>query len=106
MANVFEVAEGIQKQSPDEELAYSVDVADIGTPASVTQVKAYDESVDEDVTETVYPTNSPSITDTTIILLSLLKDLTLNHSYRIEILWVDDGGNSWEGQIPVRCTKK
>ena len=109
MANILEVAEGIQYQTTDEQLAYQIDVSNWATPASVTQVKAYDELDDSDVTTTVFPTNDPSVVDADSddtddsILLSLLKSLTENHNYRIEILWVDTGSNVWETLLPVKC---
>lgn len=103
MAHIIEVAEGTQYQTSDEMLAYQITTTNwVSDPTSPTVV-AYDESVDEDVTSTVYSPNSPSATGD-VITLSLLKDLTVDHSYRIEVKFTV-GSNIWECFFRVKCVR-
>ena len=102
--NVLEIAEGIQYQTADEELAYSITTTNwVSSPTSPT-VKVYDESVDEDVTSTVMTGGDPGAPAGDVITLSLLKDLTVDHSYRIEVQFTV-GSNVYECFFRVRCVR-
>ena len=104
MGNILEVAEGAQFQTTNEELCYTITTTNwASTPTSISAV-AYDETDDdEDVTTTVFPTNSPSKSGD-VITLSPLKTLTVNHVYRIEVKFTA-GGSIWECYFKVMCTR-
>ncbi len=96
------VQEGTQEQSANEKLPWAVDVSNYGdNPTSPTAV-AIDETDDETVTDTVFPTNSPSVSDN-IITLSPLQALTKGHLYRIKVLFAI-GDATWECYFFVKCT--
>lgn len=105
MATKFQVLEGFQYQSPDEQLAYNVTTTPFGSTPTNEAVKAYDEHDASDVTTTVYPTNSPSVSGD-VITLSLLKALTAGHSYRIDVKFTDSNSNIWELYFIVKCVNK
>lgn len=100
--SILEVNEGVQYQSADEELAFKITTTNWqGTPTSPT-FNVFDESVDLDVGTTVCPgTASSSGND---ITLPLLKDLTVDHSYRVEVEFTV-GSNIWECYFIVRCVR-
>ena len=100
--SIREVVEGIQYQGTDEQVAYKITTTNWGSTPTSISAKAYDESVGEDVTTTVYPTNSPSAAGNAITL-SLLKALTLDHTYRIEVKFTDSSGNIQEPYFRVKC---
>jgi hypothetical protein len=104
MAQILEVSQGTQYQSADERLAYKITTTNFGSSPTSVSVKAYDESVNEDVTSTVFPTNSPSVAGD-VITLSLLRDLTVDHSYRIEVKFTDSNSNIWECYFRVKCIR-
>ena len=90
---ILEVAEGIQYQTSDEQIAYSITTTNwASTPGSPAAV-AYDEVDNSVVTSTVFPVNSPSVNGD-VITLSLLRALTKRHTYR---------GNTWECYFRVSC---
>jgi hypothetical protein len=91
-------------QTPNERIIYTYDTTNwIASPTS-SSVKAYDETQgDLDVTTTVFPTNSPSEADN-VITLSLLRELTINHVYRLEIKFVVDSG-TYEFKDRVKCVR-
>jgi hypothetical protein len=101
--SILAVAEGLMEQSADEELCYTISVANwtSSTPSAATAV-AYDETTGSTVTGTVFPDNEPTISTTTITL-SPLKSLTKGHTYRIEVKFVV-GSNTWECYFRVECT--
>lgn len=101
---INEVVEGIQEQTSDEKVAYSITTTPWGSTPSSISVVAYDENTNTNVTTTVYPTNSPSAVGD-VITLSLLRALTKGHSYRIEILFTDSTSNTWEAIFCVKCVK-
>ena len=99
---ILEVAEGTQTQSPDERLAYQITTTNWVSSPTTTTVVAYDETLGgSDVTTTVFPTNSPSEAGD-VISLSLLRDMTKGHTYRIEVKFVV-GSNIWEFFFRVQC---
>ena len=100
--SIREVVEGIQYQGTDEETPYKITTTPWGSSPTSISAKAYDESVGEDVTTTVYPTNSPSAAED-VITLSLLKSLTLDHTYRVEVKFTDSSSNIWEPYFRVKC---
>ena len=103
MAHALEVAEGIRYQSSDERLPYQITTTVlVSDPTSPTLV-AYDENDGADVTSTVYPTNSPSATGD-VITLSLLRDLTVGHTYRIEVQFLV-GSSIYECFFRVKCER-
>jgi len=101
MAEVLEVAEGLKYQSADEQLAYSITTTNWVSNPSNPVVMAYNEQTHENVTSTVFPTNSPSITGD-VITLSLLKSLTKGNLYRIEVKFAV-GSNIYECFFRVKC---
>ena len=102
MSNIWEVKEGVRYVLPTEKKAFSITTTPVGSTPTSISVKAYDESVDEDVTSTVYPTNSPSATDD-VIRLSLFRGdkASAGHKYRIEITFTDSSSNVWTRVLKV-----
>ncbi len=101
MAGINEVAEGLQYQTTDERLAHQITTTNwVSSPTSPTAV-VYDENDGSIVTSTVYPSNSPSASND-VITLSLLRDLTKNHVYRIEVKF-SVGSNIYECYFRVEC---
>ena len=96
MAILGRVTQGI-----DERVAYQIDTAAIGTPTSPSAVAKVRTSPNAYavVTTTVFPTNTPSVA-TTIITLSLFRDLTQDAFYRIEVQYTVSG-NLFEDVIEV-----
>jgi hypothetical protein len=92
MTNTREVKESSMRQGVDERIAYTLTTTPWGsTPTSITVVaKDVSTTTTTDVTTTVFPTNSPSASGD-IITLSLLRDLTVDHIYRIEIKFTCSG---------------
>ena len=98
---IHEVAEGLKYQSADEQLAYSITTTNwVNNPTSPVVV-AYNEQNNENVTSTVFPTNSPSVSGD-VISLSLLKSLNKGSSYRIEVKFTV-GSNVYECFFRVKC---
>jgi hypothetical protein len=84
-----EISEGLQYQGEDEEIAYTLDVSNVGSsPGSVSVVVKNNRG--EDVTSTVMPTNSPSVTGN-VITLSELKNLVAGLEYRVEVKFTISG---------------
>ena len=101
MANPLEVAEGLQFQTSDERLPYQITTTVLVSGPTSPSVVAYDENDGTDVTSTVFPTNSPSATGD-VITLSLLRDLTIGHTYRIEVLF-SVGTSRYECHFRIKC---
>lgn len=100
---LLEVSEGLQEQSATERIAYTLDVTNYpgsSAPSSVV-VKAIDTSDNSDVTSTVFPTNSPTVSGN-VITLSLLRALTKGTTYRIQVKFTRDG-NDLEPYFNVYC---
>ena len=103
MPNPLEVAEGLQYQSSDERLPYQITTTNRVSNPTSPSVVAYDENGGADVTSTVYPTNSPSESGD-VITLSLLRDLSVGHTYRIEVKF-SVGSNVYECFFRVKCER-
>lgn len=93
------VIEGLQVQGPNEEIQYRITATP--TPVSVTGVTVTDLGTGANVTATVMPTGTASVA-AGIITLPTLKALTLNHRYRVAVLY-SDGTNKLEPLIDVIC---
>ena len=105
MPDVLQVVEGVQLQSKNEEIKYTVDTDNyppkgVGVPTSASAT-VFDVSDDSDVTSTVMPDGSVSIA-TTIITLKPLKLLDPNTTYRIQVKFTKNT-NIWEPYFNVRC---
>lgn len=99
-ASIREVAEGLQYQGKDEIIVYTIDVTNVGSSPTSVEVKVYDENMAHaDVTTTVMPTNTPTVS-ANIISLSPLKLLQSFHLYRVEVKFVV-GGNTLEHYFRV-----
>jgi hypothetical protein len=95
-----EVVEGIQYQGVDEKIVYTIDTANWGgTPSSPSVVVKDVTNALADVTATVMPSGSPTIS-TDVITLPKLQDLTENHTYRIELKF-NIAGNDLEAYCIV-----
>lgn len=103
MAASLEVTEGIQYQSSTEEIIYAITTTNWGSSPSSVAAVAYQEGPETVVTTTVFPTNSPSVTDD-VITLSPLKALTKGNTYRIEVKFTS-GSNIFECYFRVKCVK-
>ena len=100
MTNKLEVAEGTQDQTSDEELAYKITTTNwVSSPTSPTVV-VYDHHSNADVTANVGAVTASAAAD--VITLSVLKDLTKGHWYRVEVKWTV-GSNIWECYFIVKC---
>lgn len=97
-----QVIEGAQVQGVDEAIVYSVSVLPV--PSSVISVKVYDMTDSfTDVTSTVMPTGSATISGGTIVLPRLTA-LTEEHAYRVEVRY-SDGTNTLEPYFLVRAER-
>jgi len=87
-----EVVESPMPQGIDELVAYTLDTAQWGGTPTSPSVVVLDITSDAftDVTSTVMPTNSPTVSDD-IITLSALKELTAGSKYRVEIKFTVSG---------------
>lgn len=99
MSNSRAVIEGLQVQGPNEEIQYRVTCTP--TPVTVSGVTVTDLSTGTNVTATVMPTGTASVAGG-VITLPTLKALTLNHRYRVAVLY-SDGTNKLEPLIDVLC---
>jgi hypothetical protein len=79
-------------QTPNERVIYTIDTTNWGGTPTSPSAKAYDEgNSDTDVTTTLFPTNSPSVSSDDIAL-SLLRAMTVAHTYRIETAFTNGYG--------------
>ena len=102
MANIWEVKEGVRYVLPTEKKAFKITTTPVGSSPTSQSVKAYDESVDVDVTSTVYPTNSPTVSGNDITLSLFRGDLaTEGHKYRVEVTFTDSDSNVWTRVLKV-----
>jgi hypothetical protein len=94
---------GPPRQGVDEALSYSIETTHwISTPTSPSVV-VYDVTgtARTNVTSTVMPTNSPTVLGD-VITLSLLRALTADHTYRVEVQFTASG-NLFECFFLVRA---
>jgi len=101
MAHPLAIQQGIQTQSPRESIAYTVTTTNWASSPTSPVVTAYTEDPWEDVTSTVYPTNSPSVSGD-VITLSVLTALTLGMTYRIYVQFTVTT-NTYETFFRVKC---
>ena len=96
MSKIWEVKEGVRYVLPTEKKAFSITTTPVGSTPTSISVLAYDELDDEDVTSTVYPTNSPTA-DGDVITLSLFRgdEATEGHKYRVHVTFTDSDSNIW-----------
>jgi len=95
------VKEGPLEQSADERIAYKITTTNWISSPTTTTVKVYDETQgDEDVTADVGAVTGSESGD--VITLSVLKDLTVGHSYRVEVKFIV-GASYYECKFRVRC---
>lgn len=99
--SILDIAEGIEYQSADEQLGYQITTTNWVSNPTSPSATAYDETTNEDVTTTVFPTNSPSANGD-VISLSLLKSLKAGHRYRIEVKFTVSS-NIYETRFWVEC---
>lgn len=96
MAVSREVTEGRQVQGVDEEIKYTITTTNWGsTPTDVACVVKDMTDGNADVTSTVMPDGSISVSGN-IITLKSLKSLTEGKRYRVEVKFTTSDGNVWE----------
>lgn len=100
--SILEVKEGTRQQGAEESVTYDVTTTGWGSNPTNVSVKAYD-SGNADVTSTVFPTNTPSISGD-VITLSPLKSLTESIKYRVEVKF-DIGDDTYECFFCVACVR-
>jgi len=101
MSNILEVAEGLQYQSADEQLVYTVTTTNWVSAPTSPSVKAYNETTGGDeVTGTVLTGSASAASD--VITLPTLKSLTRGHIYRVEVQWTFSG-SVYEAFFRVQC---
>jgi hypothetical protein len=101
--NAREVEEGRQVQGEEEEITWSVNTAANGTPTSPT-AKTYDVTTNyTDVTSTVMPVGTASVTGT-VITLPELKLLTQGHLYMVQVKYTI-GANILEDYFYVQAQR-
>jgi hypothetical protein len=94
-----EVLEGLQVQSPDEEVVREISVT---PPAvSVLDLTVTDMLTGQDVTAAVMPGTASVVGGA--IRLPVLKGLTYGHTYQVEALYSDGNGSKLEPLIRVQC---
>lgn len=107
MASIREFKESPKEQGIDERVPYAFDVSTwpTGTYSSPTVVvkDITDPNSISDVTSTVMPTNSPSISTSTFTT-SPLRDLTRDHQYRLECKWTVDSTTVFEAYCIIKAT--
>jgi len=97
-----EVTEGIQEQGCDEEIAYLITTTNWGSNPTSPSVEVFrDPGNAVAITETVMPTNSPTV-DGDTITLSPLKNLSTGVVYRIEVKF-SISSNVFECYFKVKC---
>jgi hypothetical protein len=103
MANVRKV--GAQYQGVGESIAYQLDMTNWTTAPTGPTPKVYDESnASADVTTTVMPAGSASVSGATITL-PLMTALTLGHVYRVEVAFTGPGSNVPKPWFEVICER-
>ena len=103
MPSVLEVKEGLQEQSSGETIIYTLDANATGWTATpvIVGVIVIDEDDGADVTSTVMPSGSHSVSGS-VITLKPLTALTVDKTYQIKVKFTG-GGNTFEPYGRVRC---
>jgi hypothetical protein len=107
MAGSRFTAESPAIQGADESIAYGITTTPWGsTPTSVSMVvwDITDSDNPDDVTTDVV-TGSIS-TSGDVITTKRIRLLTLNHKYRVEVLFTDANSNIWEALFVIDCADK
>jgi hypothetical protein len=100
---VNEVLEGEQHQATGEEVIYTITVpTSWSSSISGPSVLAYNRVTGADVTSTVFPTNSPSVSSL-VITLSEMKSLTAGLRYRVEVLFAGASGQVFKSLFYITC---
>ena len=105
--SIHNVVEGTLYQSASEKLVYKITTTNWASDPTVTDdsIVVIDEYTGEDVTDTVFPINEPSVgtgDNSDVISTSLLGGLVEGHRYRVEVPFVV-GSNEWELRFFVEC---
>jgi hypothetical protein len=97
------VFQGTQTQGVDERIAYTITTTNWGSTPTSVSVVVYDVTggARTNVTATVMPTNAPGVVGD-VITLSLLRALTADHTYRVEVQFTASG-NLFECFFLVRA---
>ena len=92
-------------QGKDESIAYEITTTSWGSDPTGVEVKAYEinDGVYTDVSATVLD-GSPAAVSGDVITLPLLKSLTINKKYRIEVKF-SSGGSVFEPWFYVICER-
>ena len=103
MPDTLQVVEGLQLQSEGESITFTLDVSNYpGSSAPTGPVATvFDVSDDSDVTSTVMPAGTATVSSN-IITWKPLTLLTKGTTYRVEMLFVRDG-NTFEPYFNIRC---
>lgn len=89
--SIREVVEGKQTQGEDEEIAYTVNTQPVGGSPVVNRIQVKDKTQNwKDVTEVTMPDPTSSVAGH-VITLPVLKALTRDHGYRVEVLFQSAG---------------
>jgi len=100
-AEILEVTEGVRYQLTGTTKIYTITTTNvISNPTSPTAT-AYDESVNADVTSTIMPSGSNSVTGD-VITLKPVTALTADHSYRVVVRWVV-GSQTFGNYFRIKC---
>ena len=105
MSSTREIVESPQEQGADEEIVYTLTTTPYGSSPTSQSVTVYDitSGAYTDVTSTVMPVNSPSVSGD-VITLSPLKLLTVGKSYRVEVKFTCSG-NVFEPYAVINCKR-
>lgn len=103
MADLREVAEGIQYQGEDEEIVYTISTTNFGSDPSDVSVVVKDVTDDDtDVTDDV-TTGDPSVFGD-VITLPTISGLTANNLYRVDIKF-SSGSNVFEPYFMIEASE-
>ena len=92
---------GSTTQRPDEDIAYTVDVSNVGSSPTVNDVKAYQRSDGSDVSDTVL-TGSATVSGD-VITTPKVGSLTDAVTYQIEVNYTISG-NVYEDMFEITCS--
>lgn len=98
--SIREVKEGTQYQGVDEEITYTLDVTSWGS--SPTSPSVVGKQAGADVTSTIMPVGSPSVSSN-VITLPKIKSLTADLTYRVEVKFTV-GGNVVEAYFDIAAS--
>ena len=103
MPEALDVLEGTRYQGKNESCAYKITTTPWGSVPTSPSATAFDTTsgVEQNVTTTVFPTNTPTVAGD-IITLSVLTALAVSHIYRIEVKFTI-GVNIFSCYFTVRC---